>query len=78
MLDLSENDIGSVNFMLLMPVFKSNNKIQNLNVADCKLDGECASELCKILKKSNKELKYLKFRNSKLGDQGAQSISDLI
>ena len=52
-LDISENDIGSQNFMILMPIFQSNTKIKDLNVADCNLDGYCAEALCSILKQSN-------------------------
>ena len=77
-LDISENDIGSANFMILMPVFESNTAIENLNVADCNLDGFCAEALCHILKASNKSLKNLKFRNSNLGEVGALAIAELI
>lgn len=77
-LDISENDIGSKNFTLLMKVFRSNTKISTLNVADCKLDGGCAQELCSILKEHNDSLKLLKFRNSPLGEKGALAIADLI
>ena len=52
-LDISENDIGSQNFMILMPIFQSNTKIKDLNVADCNLDGLSAEALCNILKDSN-------------------------
>jgi hypothetical protein len=48
-LDLSENDIGPSNFKILLPIFKSNINIGYLNVADCKLNGDCAEQLCKIL-----------------------------
>lgn len=34
-LDISENDIGGQNFLILMPIFESNRMIENLNVADC-------------------------------------------
>ena len=64
MLDISENDIGSENFMILMPIFESNTQIETLNVADCNLDGFCATALCQILKQSNTKLTTLKFRNS--------------
>ena len=77
-LDLSENDIGSQNFSLLMKVFRSNTKIDTLNVADCRLDGSCAEELCGILKEHNEKLNLLKFRNSPLGERGAMAIADLI
>ena len=77
-LDISENDIGSANFMILMPVFESNTAIENLNVADCNLDGYCAEALCHILKASNRSLKNLKFRNSNLGEVGALAIAELI
>jgi len=65
-LDISENDIGSDNFMILMPIFESNTNIETLNVADCNLDGYCAEALCRILKQSNTMLRELKFRNSSL------------
>ena len=42
-LDLSENDIGKNNFILLLNIFKSNIYIQTLNVADCNIDGNCVS-----------------------------------
>jgi Ran GTPase-activating protein (RanGAP) involved in mRNA processing and transport len=77
-LDLSENDIGQQNFMLLMPVFEANTQIAELNVADCKLDGACARELCSILKEKNSALSLLKFRNSNLGEEGANAIAELI
>jgi hypothetical protein len=47
-------------------------------VADCKLDGECARELCSILKDKNSALRLLKFRNSNLGEVGADAIAELI
>jgi len=34
-LNLSENDIGNSNFLILMPIFEANVGIENLNVADC-------------------------------------------
>ena len=34
-LDLSENDIGNDNFLIMLPIFESNNTIENLNIADC-------------------------------------------
>jgi len=49
-LDLSENDIGPQNFKLLLKIFDKNNRIEILNVADCKLDGNCAVKLSQILK----------------------------
>jgi Ran GTPase-activating protein (RanGAP) involved in mRNA processing and transport len=52
--------------------------MQVLNLADCKIDGECVASLCKILKSTNFSLKLLKFRNSHLGDIGANAISNLI
>ena len=42
-LDLSENDIGKSNFMLLLNIFKSIIYIQTLNVADCNIDGNCVA-----------------------------------
>ena len=75
---MSENDIGSDNFKILIPIFESNNKIEELNVADCNLDGECAMLLCQILKDRNQHLEKLKFRNSALGEVGALAIAELI
>lgn len=77
-LDISENDIGSANFNILLPIFKANNKIELLNVADTSIDNENAKQLCQILKDSNFSLRLLKFRNSNLGDAGAESIATLI
>jgi len=77
-LDISENDIGSENFMILMPIFEANTEIEGLNVADCMLEGFCAEALCTILKQSNSRLHTLKFRNSKLREVGAQAIAELI
>ena len=37
MLDLSENDLGSKNFRILLKIFHKNNEIELLNVADCKV-----------------------------------------
>ena len=70
-LDISENDIGGDNFLILLPLFESNKKIENLNVADCQINGVCADRLCQILKERNQSLKLLKFRNSELGEIGA-------
>ena len=77
-LDISENDIGSENFLIMLPLFESNVHIENLNIADCQLDGECVGKLCVILKEKNKSLRIIKFRNSELGDTGASAIADLI
>ena len=77
-LDISENDIGSQNFMILMPIFEANTVIDTLNVADCNMDGFCAEALCSILKRSNNHLRVLKFRNSSLGEVGALAIAELI
>ena len=77
-LDISENEIGSKNFQILLPIFESNINIENLNIADCQLDGICAEKLCQILKRNNKSLKVLKFRNSNLAEIGAKAIADLI
>ena len=77
-LDISENNLGSKNFQILIPIFRSNVKIENLNVADTKIDGVCAEKMCSILKSSNKSLKVLKFRNSNLEDDGAQAIAHLL
>jgi hypothetical protein len=48
-LDLSENDLGSGNFKLLLRVFPRNTAIEVLNVADCKVDATGAVALCQIL-----------------------------
>ena len=77
-LDISENDIGGDNFLILMPIFESNRFIEHLNVADCQIDGHCADRLCSILKNGNQSLKLLKFRNSNLGEIGANAIAELI
>ncbi len=76
-LDISENDIGFVNFNYLQPIFKDNIEIEHLNLADCKINGEQTEILCKSLLK-NKFLKYLFLRNSNIGDQGSFAISNLI
>jgi Ran GTPase-activating protein (RanGAP) involved in mRNA processing and transport len=55
-IDLSENDIGKENFLLLLSIFKSNPNIQTINVADCNIDGNCVSQMCKILKATNTQL----------------------
>ena len=77
-LDISENDIGSRNFTILLPIFESNTCIEDLNIADCQLDGNCVQKLCGILKTINQSLRVLKFRNSSLGEVGANAIADLI
>ena len=77
-LDLSENDIGKINFMTLIPIFQSNVAIQTLNVADCNIDGNCVAKLCSMLKQTNTTLQTLKFRNSDLSDVGAQGIAELL
>lgn len=59
-------------------MFPKNTKIEILNVADCKIDANGAVELCRILEKSNKSLKNLYFRNSKIGDEGAAAVANLI
>lgn len=64
--------------MILLPIFKSNNLIENLNVADTTIEGECVKQLCSILKEKNFALRLLKFRNSNLGEVGAEAISNLI
>jgi len=56
-LDISQNDIGSENFTILLPIFESNGHIEDLNLADTNIDGPCTDMLCKILKKKNKALK---------------------
>ena len=40
LLDISENDIGHVNFKYLQPIFRDNIEIESLNLADCKINGE--------------------------------------
>jgi len=71
-LDISENDLGPVNFRLLLRLFPKNCNIEVLNVADCKIDAAGAVELCKIIQKTNKaSLRNLYFRNSRIGDEGA-------
>ena len=70
-LDISENNLGVKNFLILLPIFRSNIFIEELNVAETKIDGECAEKMCSILKSSNKSLKVLKFRNSNIQDDGA-------
>ena len=77
-IDLSENDIGPKNFSLLLRIFPTNTRIELLNIADCKIDANNAVELCKIIGKSNKSLKYLYFRNSRIGDEGATAVASLI
>jgi hypothetical protein len=52
-LDLSENDLGPQNFLLLLRVFTHNDAIEIINVADSKIDTRCAVDLCRILEKSN-------------------------
>ena len=42
-IDLSENDIGKQNFLLLLTIFKQNPNIQMINVADCNIDGKCVA-----------------------------------
>lgn len=78
LLDISQNDIGSENFPILLPIFESNGYIEDLNLADTNIDGTCTELLCKILKKQNKAIKQIKFRNSNLGDIGAKALADLI
>jgi len=77
-LDLSENDIGPANFKLLLRVFPRNAQVEYLNVADCRLDAECAVELCGILRQANKGLRRLFFRNSRIRDEGALAVAELI
>ena len=77
-LDISENNLGRKNFQILLPIFESNVLIEDLNVADTKIDGECAEKMCSILKSSNKSLKTLRFRNSELNDNGAKAVADLL
>ena len=85
-IDLSDNDIGPKNFRLLMKVFETNRgEILNLiilditfvNIADCKINGEIAVELCSILTNSNK-LKSLLIRNCPIGDLGAEAVAKMI
>ena len=78
LLDVSENDIGPANFKLLLRLFPKNSNIEYLNVADCKIDSECAVQLCAILQETNKSLKNLYFRNSRIKDEGAFAVANLI
>jgi len=64
-LDLSENNIGTANFVLLQRVFKKNINIELLNLADCRLNGGQAMLMCDSLMQ-NQKLKYLYIRNSNL------------
>lgn len=77
-LDVSENDIGCDNFRLLLAVFTANDHMETINLADCKIDGECVASLCQILKTTNQHLKLLKFRNSNLAEKGADAVASLI
>jgi Ran GTPase-activating protein (RanGAP) involved in mRNA processing and transport len=77
-LDLSENDIGPINFGLMQKVFVINTNIETLNLADCKIDGEQTKILCNQLKRSNSKLKYFYIRNCNIGDEGAKAIAALI
>lgn len=77
-LDLSENDLGSQNFELLLRVFSHNIALEDINVADSKIDTRCTVELCHILEKTNESIKKLYFRNSKIGDEGAIAVASLI
>jgi Ran GTPase-activating protein (RanGAP) involved in mRNA processing and transport len=63
---------------MLLPIFKTNIYIETLNVADTTIDGDCTMKLCQILKEQSSTLRLLKFRNSNLGEVGAQAISNLI
>lgn len=56
----------------------ANTKLEVINVADCKIDTQCAVQLCKILEKANKSIRNLYFRNSKIGDEGAATVASLI
>ena len=76
-LDFSDNDIGPTNFKLLMNVFRINLNIRFINIADCKINGETAAELCSILT-NNKQLKSLLIRNCPIGDTGAEAVGKMI
>ena len=73
-LDLSENNIGPRNFSFLQRIFKKNEEIELLNLADCRLDGDQTKELCESLMKNHK-LKYFYLRNCDLQLVGAEYIS---
>jgi Leucine Rich repeat len=77
-LDLSENDLGPKNFELLLRVFAHNIALEEINVADSKIDTRCTVELCHILEKTNENIRKLYFRNSKVGDEGAIAVASLI
>ena len=77
-LDLSENDLGPKNFELLLRVFAHNIALEEINVADSKIDTRCTVELCQILEKTNESIRKLYFRNSKVGDDGAIAVASLI
>lgn len=76
-IDFSNNDIGSTNFKFLMNVFKVNLNIKFINIADSKINGETAAELCTILT-NNKQLKSLLIRNCPIGDMGAEAVGNMI
>ena len=61
-----------------MPVFKINRDLTYINIADCKIDGATCTELCKKILKYNKKLKSLLLRNSPIGNEGAESVANLI
>lgn len=61
-----------------MKIFESNTNVKNLNLADCKLNGECAVKLCKVLKEKNFSLRMIKFRNSIFSEEGVEAIADLL
>ena len=65
LIDFSENDIGPENFKILLPIFDTNTQVTFLNIADCRIDGNCCVALCELLQK-NQKLKSLFFRNSKI------------
>lgn len=81
-LDLSENDLGPSNFSILLKIFHKNANIEVLNLADCKLDDSGAVALCTLLQAQAasglSSLRYLYFRNSPLGDRGAEAVANLI
>jgi Ran GTPase-activating protein (RanGAP) involved in mRNA processing and transport len=76
-LDLSFNNIGAKNFCLLQKIFKSNTKLELLNLANCGIDGDETKNLCEGLM-LNQKLKYLYLRNNELSDIGSEAISKLI
>ena len=70
--------MGPKNFELLLRVFAHNTALEEINVADSKIDTRCTVELCHILEKTNENIRKLYFRNSRIGDEGAIAVASLI